>query len=298
MDNSFLSVIIPTFSRPRRLDACLGRLTEQTYPYDRFEVIVVDDGGSHPLDTLVSHYGQILDISLFRQENSGPAAARNSGAKKARGELLVFTDDDCLPDTRWLESIARAHGQAPEVLLGGTVVNHYSENTWAVTSQLILDTAYSFYNHDPDDARFFASNNLALPASAYRDMGGFSPAFRIASEDRELCDRWRWLGHRLVSVPGAVVEHAKELRWRGFVRQHFNYGRGAFQYHRERARRGSARFSFEVFRYPLFYLGLLRSVVQPPVKRMVRTFAALLIAQAANATGFMFELVTGDRGSV
>lgn len=292
MNSPYLSVVIPTFCRPRQLEACLGKLAKQTYPRDRFQVIVVDDGGDQPLDALVNGYEQVLDISLIRQRNRGPAAARNRGAAAARGVLLVFTDDDCLPAARWLEAFAKRHRQAPLALLGGSVVNHFPANIWAVTSQLILDTAYSFYNRDPEDAHFFASNNMALPASGYREAGGFSPAFRTASEDRELCDRWRWRGQRLVSVPEAVVEHAKELRPGSFVRQHFNYGRGAFQYHRERSRRGSVRFSREMFRYPVFYLDLFKAAIRLPFSRAVRVAVLLVLAQAVNAAGFLLEIVT------
>jgi glycosyltransferase involved in cell wall biosynthesis len=297
MSSPFLSVIIPTFSRPRQLDACLCKLAEQTYPRDQFQVIVVDDGGTYSLDALVKSYKQTLDISLIRQQNSGPAVARNQGAAAARGVLLVFTDDDCLPDARWLEAFAKRHCQAPLAFLGGAVVNYFVENSWAVTSQLILDSAYSFYNRDPDDAQFFASNNIALPAGGFRDVGGFSPAFRTASEDRELCDRWRWQGHHLVSVPEAVVEHAKELQLGSFVRQHLNYGRGAFQHHRERARRGSVRFSREIFRYPVFYLTLLKSLTRLPFRRAIQVSALLVLAQAVNAMGFLFEIVAGRRHS-
>lgn len=297
MNSSFLSVIIPTYCRLQQLDACLGKLAEQTYPRDQFQVIVVDDGGTHPLDALVKGYKQKLDITLIRQQNSGPAVARNKGAAVARGVLLVFTDDDCLPDVRWLEAFAKRHRQAPQALLGGTVVNHFVENTWAVTSQVILDSSYEFFNRDPDDARFFASCNIALPASGYRDMGGFSPAFRTASEDRELCDRWKWQGNHLLSVPEAVVEHAKELQLGSFVRQHFSYGCGAFQYHRERAQRGSLRFSREVLRYPVFYLNQLKFLTRLPFSQAIQVSALLVLAHAVNAVGFLSGLVASRRHS-
>ncbi|MEJ8566438.1 glycosyltransferase family 2 protein [Elongatibacter sediminis] len=293
MDKPFVSVIIPSYCRPGPLRRCLQRLREQTYPTGRFEVIVVDDGSNPPLDDVAASLRDLLDITLMRQKNSGPAAARNRGAAEARGELLLFTDDDCLPDPGWIEAFAQSHTRTPLALLGGEMVNHCPDNSCAVASQIILDSAYTFYNSDPVNARFFASSNIALPADTYHSVGGFSEAFRTASEDRELCDRWRWRGHPLVSVPAAVVRHTKSPSLREFVHQHFSYGRGAFQFHRERARRGTVHVSREVFRYPVFLWTLLRAAAAQPLRRFVPVASLLCVAQAVNALGFGYAAVRG-----
>lgn len=291
MDPPFISVIIPTFGRPRQLGECLDALASQTWPRDRFEVVVVDDGSPMPLEHVVDRYRDRLGLRLVRQENSGPAAARNVGATVARGSLLAFTDDDCLPESGWLEALARSHRRKPRSILGGAMVNDCAGNLYAVTSQLILDSAYAFYNRNPDDARFFASSNIALPASGFEGVGGFSPTFRIASEDRDLCDRWRWRGNYLCWVPDAVVRHAKQLRFGSFVRQHFSYGRGAFQFHRECARRHSTSFSRELVRYPVFVRTTLASVARQPRRRALPVLGLLLLGQAANAAGFAWAVV-------
>ena len=291
MNSPLISVIIPTFSRPRQLNQCLERLSSQTYPHDRFEVVVVDDGGALPLDELVDRHRGTLNVKLLRQENRGPAAARNRGASVAIGTLLAFTDDDCLPEPDWLEALSQSNVRNPKWLLGGTMVNHCVGNVYAITSQLIMDSAYAYYNRNPNDARFFASSNIALPAEGFNAVGGFSEVFRPASEDRELCDRWRWMGHRLLSVPDAVVKHSKELGPGSFLRQHFNYGRGAFQYHRERIRRRSASLSREILRYPVFLWSLIASVARQPMRRVIPVAALLLVAQLANAVGFLSAAV-------
>lgn len=283
----FISIIIPTYCRPRRLDLCLARLHAQTCSRDDFEVIVIDDGGSPELDNSLPEQHADLSLTLLRIENSGAAVARNHGAKMARGSLLVFTDDDCLPEPEWLAAFAQSHERNPTALLGGSISNGFPSNIYSTCSQLILDCAYAFYNQDSNDARFFASCNIAVPASTFHQVGGFSQTFRIASEDRELCDRWHSAGHPLVYVPTAKLEHAKKLDLPGFMRQHFNYGQGAFQFHRSRSRRGSARWSTDIVRYPMFLAMLFRSVLKLPARQIVPVFFLLLLAQIVNLLGFI-----------
>ena len=79
-------------------------MTRLGYPQDRFEVIVVDDGSEPPMDSVVSFFRDRLELVLLSQANSGPAAARNTGAAQAKGKFLAFTDDDCTPAPDWLYS--------------------------------------------------------------------------------------------------------------------------------------------------------------------------------------------------
>ena len=99
------SIIIPTYNRPERLKTCLDSLLNLDYPPDNFEIIIVDDGSNQPLDTLVNPYQNQLNLTLIRQNNSGPAKARNTGANAAQGEYLAFTDDDCTLDQKWLSAL-------------------------------------------------------------------------------------------------------------------------------------------------------------------------------------------------
>jgi hypothetical protein len=110
-----------------------------------------------------------------------------------------------------------------------------------INCQLIVDFVYAYYNADPSQARFFASNNLAFPADRFRTFGSFDTTFRT-SEDRDLCDRWLYHAYRMTYASEVVVSHAHQLPLRTFWRQHFNYGRGAFRFSRARGRCGSRLF--------------------------------------------------------
>jgi GT2 family glycosyltransferase len=283
------SIIIPTRGRHAQLSACLASLAAQDFPRDGFEVIVVDDGSVPPVDDCVAPFRARLDLKLIAQPNAGPAAARNHGAARSRGRFLAFTDDDCLPDTNWLAALADNFDASPDALVGGRTVNALADNFYSATSQLIIDVVYEHYNADEGGARFFASNNFAVPAAAFRDAGGFDESFRCA-EDRDFCERWRTRGLRLVYAPGAVVRHAHALDARSLWQQHFGYGRGALRFHRKRESGGADRFKPE----SAFYSKLLRAALVPThksqsINQSIKMTALLAWAQLANAAGFFYE---------
>jgi glycosyltransferase involved in cell wall biosynthesis len=117
------SVIIPTYNRPRHVRGCLRALTQQNYPRQQFEVIVVDDGSLEPLERAVDPYRERLTVTLLRQRNAGPGAARNTGASVARGQYLAFTDDDCRPPSDWLRQPRHSpFGRTPPAPIGGRTV--------------------------------------------------------------------------------------------------------------------------------------------------------------------------------
>lgn len=287
----FFSIIIPTYNRPEPLRACLETLARLDYPRDRFEVIVVEDGSETPPDRVVASFRHELDVTLLLQPHAGPAAARNTGAARARGEFLAFTDDDCAPAPTWLQALEAHFARAPEAAVAGRTVNALGDNVYSAASQLLVSYLCEYYNADPQAARFSTSNNLAAPAHCFRQIGGFDHiTFRsAAAEDREFCDRWLHTGYRLVYAPDALVYHAHELSLRTFWRQHFNYGRGAFRFHQARARRHQTRFKIEP---PSFYLNLIRAgLSQKPMGRRLMLTSLLLISQAANLKGFLWEAV-------
>ena len=282
------SIIVPTYHRPAQLAACLQAIARQDYPRGGFEVIVVDDGGQTASGSLVTSFKDRLDVTILAQEHAGPAVARNTGAAKAAGQFLAFTDDDCLPASDWLQNLARRFERVPDSAIGGRTLNALPDNPYSTASQLLIDYVYSHYNADPDHARFFASNNLALPAERFRAVGRFDGAWqRAAAEDRELCDRWLHEGLQMTYAEEVIVYHAHHLTFRTFLRQHFSYGRGAFWFHRIRARRGMGRVKVESVRF--YRKLLLYPFAQEQRRRAPLLTGLLLAAQAANAAGFYWE---------
>lgn len=284
-DGPDFSVIIPTYNRPMQLGHCLTALTRLDYPRDQFEVIVVDDGSVVPVAEVAASFRPRLDLTLLSVPNAGPAAARNLGAARARGRYLAFTDDDCAPDRGWLRALDARASETPGTILGGRTLNALPGNLCSTLSHLVVEVAYTSYNIDPDHARFFASNNLAVPAGPFRNLGGFDPEFTTA-EDRDLCARWLRRGGRLVYAPEAVIYHAHRLTLAGLWRQHVAYGRGAYRFHRAHGRWWQVGIDRRFYRDLL-----LRPYSGERVRHPAILTFLLVVQQTANAVGFLAELL-------
>jgi len=282
------SVIVPTFNRPRDLARCLVALNGLDYPKGEFEVVVVDDGGGANLEPVLETYRSHMHLRLLRQPNSGPAMARNNGAAHSTGSVLAFVDDDCEPRSGWLHALDAALARFPDALLGGCVLNGLPGNPNDAASQEITDFLDWHFNRDPEQGQFFPSNNIAVAADLYRQIGGFDPVFRrSASEDRDFCDRWLARGWRLVAVPDAIVLHSRNMPLQGFWKQHFLYGRGAFAYAMARRRRSRGPVPFEGWRFHA-------SMILAPLRKSLRPRALylsflILVSQVAVVAGYACE---------
>jgi glycosyltransferase involved in cell wall biosynthesis len=287
-----ISVVVPCFRSPDRLRALLEALAAQDLPTEQFEVVVVDDGSPEPLASTARVFAGRLRLHVHRQANAGPAAARNRGAEVACADLLAFTDDDCRPARDWLSRLLAAHRAHPEAMLGGHVVNAVDDDPAAEASQLLVTFVYEWFDDD-HPSRFFASNNLAAPREGYLALGGFDTTFpRPGGEDRELCERWHRDGRPLTEVPDAVVHHFHVMGVRGLLRQHRNYGRGAYLVHRRRADAGGGKVRLEP---PTFYWRLVTAPFgRVPVPRALRLSVLLVLTQAANALGYLEARRAGD----
>ncbi len=284
--NMFFSLIIPTYNRPDRLKTCLDSLTRLNYPSDRLEVIIVDDGSDNPLDTIVNPYHNQLNLTLIRQPNGGPAKARNTGANAAQGEYLAFTDDDCTLDPNWLSALENGFSKAPNALVGGKTINALLDNPYSTASQLLIDYIYDYYNTKSSQVQFFASNNFAVSRELFQKVGQFDVNFPLAAgEDREFCDRWLFSGYSLYYVPDAIIYHYHHLSLAKFWRQHFNYGSGAFYFHKLRSQRNQESIKVE----PLpFYGNLLTYPFVSKTEQSKLFLSSLLfISQVANVLGFV-----------
>ena len=277
------SVVIPSRDRPAQLKRCLAALSAIEPPAGGFEVIVVDDGSRAPYAP--GEFPRDLPIRWLRRDGGGPGQARNAGVVEALGTFVALTDDDCAPAADWLARLGAALRRRPDALVGGRTINSLPENAFAQASHLLLDYLYDYYG-DTNANRFFASCNFALRRDLYLELGGFSPRFRLAGgEDRDFCARWTASGRSLTFAPDAVVHHAHSLTPRGFVRQHFTYGRGAWHFHCARAARGEGQMRIEP---PGFYAGMLRTPFGK-ARRPLWVSGLIAASVALNAAGYFRE---------
>lgn len=189
-DMPTISIIIPTHNRSASLLRTLDALRVQTYPLQQVEVLVVADGCSDGTVEGLRHYTAPFALYFIEQTNQGAAAARNHGAAYAKGQLLLFLDDDVEPTPPLIKSHVRAHqnrpsrvviGPYPPVLQGRADFINIFMRTWSETKFLAMRQPSHRYTY-----RDLLSGNLSLEAELFTRLGGFDPAFRsCGGEDYE-----------------------------------------------------------------------------------------------------------------
>jgi len=267
-----ISVVVPTRDRPKALGRCLAALAAQTGA-DRLEVVVVDDGSKsvREVSAVVAQYPCARALVL---PGRGPAAARNAGANAARGEIICFTDDDCVPEPDWAEQLADAVNAGADVVAGVTIS---AGGSLAGAAELVARAPAAV---EP----FAPSNNVACSRKVVGEVPFDESYPRAAGEDRAWCAQIARAGYVLRSEPRARLVHCQQLTVQSFFRRQLHYGEGAYLY--RRGERSARRLE-----PPAFYLSLMRDA-----------FAAgftvgLLVAaaQLATAAGFVRESVRARR---
>lgn len=211
-----VSVVVPTYKRPDLLRNCLDALLEQDFDPRGYEIVVVDNAGSEETRRLVESIPQansrvgagsagIYPVVYYLEESErpGPAAARNLGWKFAHGEFIAFTDDDCIPDSRWLKEGLRQLREGYDAVIGRTVVPITGIPTDYEKNISRLETAE------------FVTANCFIRCSALQAAGGFDERFTTAwREDSDLHFRILSLSLKVGRASNARVVHpVRPARW-------------------------------------------------------------------------------------
>lgn len=122
------TIIIPTYNRKNSLLDTLDSLEQQRYPGNRFEVVIVDDGGSDGTEETVNNRNYSFILRYIRQQNQGSAVARNTGAENAQGHLLIFLDDDMWVEPDYVSGLIEEHQAYPHVVGMGTELPYIPPN--------------------------------------------------------------------------------------------------------------------------------------------------------------------------
>ncbi|MBP7145999.1 MAG: glycosyltransferase [Acidobacteria bacterium] len=221
------SVIVPTYERPDALRRCLEGFTRLVYP--AWELLVVNDGGATSFSAIGGDLRAKLPLQLIDAPHKGPAAARNAGARAARGEYLAFTDDDCVPEPDWLQQLRRGFAETGSAALGGSCLNPYPESVPAVTWEVYLNFLREYFQDVSGNALMQPTNNVAYRADAFWAVQGFDESFPLAAgEDLDLSYRIVGAGFRQGYFDPARVWHFHRSTAKGYLRQQYRYGRGTF----------------------------------------------------------------------
>lgn len=197
-----LSIIIPTFNGANRIGSCLDALLRQTGSRD-VEILVVSDGSTDNTGDVVGRYS---GVRLITQSNAGPAAARNRGVLEARGTIILFTDDDCVPRPDWLTAMTEPFKDPSVVGVKGVYRTH-QRRLVARFVQIEYEDKYRLMS-DVRQIDFIDTYSAGFRRDRFLEMNGYDTSFPMAcAEDVELSYRMSSRGWTMKFVPAAIVYH-------------------------------------------------------------------------------------------
>lgn len=236
------SVVISTYNRADLLDKCLRALAGQNIPPENYEIIVIDDGSTDHTERILEGFSAdnpAINFNHINQHNSGPARGRNVGIRLAKGDIIFFTDDDCIVPNDWITTLASIYEffpdtagvggwyeYAPKMLKRSSFAQFDSISVWKGfgNGQDIQITYNNLFLKNPAGN----TSNTSYRNSVLREVGGFDESISyVGRVDWELKRRIMDKGYKLVYIPYHVL-HIKPINTREVIRKFFNYGRGSY----------------------------------------------------------------------
>jgi glycosyltransferase involved in cell wall biosynthesis len=210
-----VSIVIPAYNACATIERCVRASKGQTH--SETEVIVVDDGSSDDTANLAERNG----ANVIKQHQGGPAAARNAGAKAARGGIVAFTDSDCVPHSDWIEKLL-VRFSTGVVGVGGSygIANASSWLACMIHEEIVI-------RHDRmgDTVDYLGSFNVAYRREAFIEAGGFNEDFKAASgEDNDLAYRLHDKGGILRFTRDACVDHYHPEKLGKYLKSQMGHG--------------------------------------------------------------------------
>lgn len=228
-----VSIVIPAWNAAERIGEVVRAARKQSGAgrFDLFEVLVVDDGSTDSTADLAKEAG----ARVIRQENRGPAAARNAGWRAARGDWVFFTDSDCYAGEDWVEKLAPLLDEEKTGAAGGSydIANPRSPLARCIHEEILFR-----HRKMGREVRFLGSFNLASSKEVLDQVGGFEDSYRDASgEDNDFSYRIRRAGYRLLFDKDARVAHVHPENPVRYMREQARHGYWRMKLYREHPER-------------------------------------------------------------
>ena len=214
----FVSVIVCSYNGGKTLAACLNSLGAIDYP--AYEVILVDDGSTDDTATIAA---QFHHVRYIRQENHGLSHARNTGATASRGEILAYTDSDCMADRDWLYYLIGTLLSGEYAGVGGPNISPPAQD-WVQACVAAAPGGPSHVLLTDTVAEHIPGCNMAWYRWAFDTVGGFDVEYHKAGDDVDFCWRVQQAGFEIAFSPTAIVWHHRRFTLEAFAKQQEGYG--------------------------------------------------------------------------
>lgn len=212
-----ISVVVCAYNAARTMRQCLESLRALRYP--RFEVIVVNDGSTDETAAIARGFPE---MRLIAQDNRGLSVARNVGIAAAGGEIVAFTDSDCVVDPDWLTYLSLGFRNGFVALGGPNLPPPEDSRTAACVASSPGGPTHVLLNDEV--AEHIPGCNMAFRKAVLDQVGGFDPVFRAAGDDVDLCWRLQNEGHAIGFSAAAMVWHYRRNTVWAYLKQQMGYG--------------------------------------------------------------------------
>lgn len=227
MSSRSVTIIVPTYNRRDRLEHVLRALERQTCGVEAFDVVVVSDGATDATDEFLANLRTTLALTVEHQANTGPAAARNRGVELATAPMVLFIDDDVVPQPELVAEHLASHEHSPGLVVIGPMITPpgFRMKPWVAWEQAMLYKQYEALAAGVYGAthRQFYTGNASLSRARFLEAGGFDTRLRRA-EDVEFAYRLHELGLRFEFNPRAIGHHYAERPFSSWLRTAYEYG--------------------------------------------------------------------------
>ncbi|MEA5506346.1 glycosyltransferase family A protein [Halotia wernerae UHCC 0503] len=205
MDKLFVSVIIPVFNDKKRLKSCLLALERQTYLKELYEVIVVDNASNEDIGDVVNEFGQ---VKATYEGIPGSYTARNKGISLAKGEILAFTDSDCIPASDWIEKGVKSLLSTPNCGLVAGRIDLFFQNPDRPTSVEIFESIYLNFPQQEklQNLHYGMTANIFTFRYIFDDVGYFDSTLKSGG-DRQWGQRVFAAGYEQIYADDVRVAH-------------------------------------------------------------------------------------------
>jgi glycosyltransferase involved in cell wall biosynthesis len=252
-----ISIVIPFYNAERTLEKVIEACLSQDYPKHSLEVILVDDGSVDSSSAIAKRYVN-HSLRYIYQENGGPAKARNTGWKASSGEIICFTDADCVPEKRWVSKLAASYSSQK---IGGVGGSYEIMNGDTLLSACIHEEIRERHLRMPKVVNYLGSFNLSYRRRVLEEVGGFDESFRQASgEDNDLAYRVIQKGYTLIFNEEIKVGHYYPESLIKYLKHQLVHGYWRVKLHRKHPKMLKGDVYSGVFDYiqpPLFLATLL-----------------------------------------